>query len=238
MASEKSSLPWNPEVPIKINAHATSANSLAFGLFGFATQVTLIGLLSAGLIEGSGAAIVFTFFVVTGVLQLIVAGIQLTGRGDLLGNTAMMTFGAYVTSLGVFNLLAMSGTINPGGPTKDAMTAIFSLYTYVTFVFLIAALKINVATVINFAGVMLLFALSAAGSHTGSAAINTASGWVGIFTGISGYYAATGLFLGEWFQYPVLPAGDLSGFWIRRAERARAGRVQSEATILVARESV
>ncbi|KXS11747.1 hypothetical protein M427DRAFT_72648 [Gonapodya prolifera JEL478] len=237
MASDKSAPGLLPTGVLKIDAHSTSANTLAFGLLGFATQVTFIGLLGTGLIEPAGAALVFTFFVVTGVLQLVIAGVHLVGKNNLLACTAMVTFGGYVTSIGLFQLLVMSDTIKVGGPIKDSLTAMFTLYAYITFMCMVATLKTNLANVINFFGVFVMFALSAAGSHTESPAVNLAAAWVGLFTGISAYYSASAVFLGEFFEYPVLPVGDLSRFWNRKSAAARGiQRHMSEATIFVSSE--
>ncbi|KXS14741.1 hypothetical protein M427DRAFT_44919 [Gonapodya prolifera JEL478] len=136
-----------------------------------------------------------------------------------------ITVNAHATS-------ALTGKVDLlGGLTKDAMTAVFSLYIFVTFFFLIASLKPTSPLIIL--GVMLLFALSIP-EFMLMPPRNTPGvrrlplrllGWNPFWD------CSTRLFLGEWFQYPVLPEGDLSGFWPQRAERAR--RIQSEATILV-----
>ncbi|KXS17690.1 hypothetical protein M427DRAFT_68211 [Gonapodya prolifera JEL478] len=171
---------------MKVGAHATSSSALAFGLLGFATQVTMIGMYSAGLIEPSSAALVFIFHIVTGVIQLVLAGTWRAGKNDLVGATSMITFGAYATSVGMFQLLVLSGVIHLGGPIKNGVTLLYALYASITLMFAVAALKTNAANVVSFVGEALMFALFASGSYMESNSINVVAGWVAIFTGISG----------------------------------------------------
>ncbi|KXS16544.1 hypothetical protein M427DRAFT_292085 [Gonapodya prolifera JEL478] len=84
---------------------------IAFALFGFGTQVLSAGLLIAGFIEPSGAAVVSTFYVATGPFQLFVPGRELSGKDNLMASYAFIIYGSYAVGIGIFQLLTLSGAV-------------------------------------------------------------------------------------------------------------------------------
>ncbi|KXS19511.1 hypothetical protein M427DRAFT_41853 [Gonapodya prolifera JEL478] len=196
----------------KVDFSDSIGNPSAFGLFGFSMQLTLIGLLNAGYIEPDGAVVVYSFVLVAGILQLIVCGLAMLIKKELFGAVAFTVLGSFAVSMAMFNLLLITGTVQLHGPIDNAITAVFAIYAYIAFILMVAAVKMNIAAFLNFVGVVLLMVTGAASSHLNNQSLSMASSWFTILTGISGFYVATGAFLGETFRRPILPMGDFSMF--------------------------
>ncbi|KXS19512.1 hypothetical protein M427DRAFT_506474 [Gonapodya prolifera JEL478] len=194
----------------KVDLSDSIGNPVAFGLFGFSMQLTLIGLLNAGYIEPDGAVVVYSFVLVAGVLQLIVTGLAMLIKKNLFGAVAFTVLGSFAISMAMFNLLLLTGAVQLHGPINKAITAVFAIYAYIGFILMIASVKMDVVGFLNFVGVVLVFSTGAAASYLNNPSLTLASAWITILTGISGFYVATGAFLGETFRRPVLPMGDFS----------------------------
>ncbi|KXS19513.1 hypothetical protein M427DRAFT_41855 [Gonapodya prolifera JEL478] len=208
-----SSVPSSFELPLHPDAYVVDTkNPVAFGLFGFSMQLTLIGLLNGGYIESDGAVVVYSFVLVAGILQLIVTGLAMLIKKNLFGAVAFTVLGSFAISMAVFNLLLLTGAVQLHGPINNAITSVMAIYAYISFIFLIASIKMDVAGCVNFLTITLVFATSAVAAQVNSPTLTTASSWLSIVAGLVGFYLATGAFLGETFQRPVLPMGDFSRF--------------------------
>ncbi len=175
------------------------ANPSPLGLLGFGMTTVLLNLHNSGLIPLS-VVIVAMGFALGGLAQII-AGIMEFKAGNTFGATAFTAYGTFWWSL-IFIWT------NPLGSTSaDAVSMGYYLLLWAIFTLFmsIGTLKHNVATRVVFFSLTLLFLLLAISDFSGSEAIHTIAGIVGIFCGLSAIYNSVAQVINNEFGKKVLP---------------------------------
>jgi succinate-acetate transporter protein len=161
-------------------AAATHANPAPLGLSGFALTTLLLSLVNAGILPATDATFLGLAFAFGGLGQLI-AGILEFRANNTLGGTAFVSYGAFWLSFAI------------GIQTKSIGTGVsyyLLAWGILTFVFLLAALKTNIALIAVFLFLTLTFLALAIGAFGAGSTWNQIGGWLGIITAILAEYTA------------------------------------------------
>lgn len=176
------------------------ANPAPLGLLGFGMTTVLLNLHNAEIIPLS-IVIVAMGFALGGAAQII-AGIMEFKKNNTFGATAFTAYGFFWWSLILI-------WINPftGIKAADPMSMGFylGLWCIFTAFMFIGTLKHNRAIQVVFGSLTVLFLLLALANFTGSAAIHTVAGYVGIFCGLSAIYNAMGQIINQEYGKTVMP---------------------------------
>ncbi len=181
----------------------TTANPAPLGLLGFGMTTVLLNLHNAGYFGMTSMILAMGIFY--GGLAQIFAGWMEWKKGNSFGTTAFTSYGLFWLSL-VFLIVAPKfGWAD--APTKASMVAYLFMWGLFTFCMWIATLKHPVALQVVFLSLFVLFWLLAAGDATGNAALQTFTGYEGIFCGLSAIYLAVAQILNATHGRVVLPIG-------------------------------
>ena len=187
-------------------SHATSkvANPGPLGLLGFGMTTVLLNLHNAGLLPLS--IMIVAMGIALGGLAQIIAGIRELKQGNTFAGTAFTAYGLFWWSLVLIwvNPFAENG-INAA--SKVAMGYYLLLWGVFTGFMFIGTLKHNIATMVVFGSLTILFVLLAVGDFTGNHTITMIAGFEGIFCGLSAIYSAVGQILKEEYGKEILPLG-------------------------------
>jgi succinate-acetate transporter protein len=181
-----------------------TANPAPLGLLGFGMTTVLLNLHNAGIVE-LGAMVLAMGIFYGGICQ-VCAGLMEWKKGNTFGTVAFTSYGFFWLSLVGLIVLPKTGlaeATSPGG-----MAAYLSLWGLLTVVLFVGSLRLNRATQVVFASLVVLFAMLAIADATGNAALKTCAGWEGIFCGLSAIYAAAAQILNEIYGRDVLPLGQ------------------------------
>lgn len=176
------------------------ANPAPLGLLGFGMTTILLNLHNAGFIPLS-IVIVAMGFALGGAAQII-AGIMEFKKNNTFGATAFTAYGFFWWSLILIWIKPF-----PGIEAADSVSMGFYLglwFIFTLFMFL-GTLKHNRASQVVFGTLTILFLLLSLANFTGSEAIHTAAGYVGILCGASAIYNAMGQVLNQEFGKKVMP---------------------------------
>jgi succinate-acetate transporter protein len=179
-----------------------AANPGPLGLLGFGMTTVLLNLHNAGIIELS-VVIVAMGFALGGAAQIIAGVLEFRG-GNTFGGTAFTAYGFFWWSL----IIIWANPFSAGGiagADSTSMGFYLLLWCIFTFVMAIGTLKHNRATQVVFFSLTLLFAGLAISDFTGSHAVHTISGIVGIICGLSAIYNASAQILNAEYGKKVLP---------------------------------
>jgi len=182
-----------------------TANPAPLGLFGFGMTTVLLNLHNAGfypldtMILGMGI-----FF--GGICQIF-AGIMEWKKGNTFGTVAFTSYGAFWLTLVALLILPKLGLGN--APVEQAMIAYFIIWGLFTAALFVGTLRLNVALQVVFGSLVVLFFMLAARDYTGNPNIALATGYEGIFCGLSACYAGVAQVLNEVYGKVVLPLGPV-----------------------------
>jgi hypothetical protein len=158
-----------------------AANPAPLGLSGFAVTTLLLSLVNAGVLPATDANFLGLAFAFGGLAQLI-AGILEFRANNTLGGTAFVSYGAFWLS---FAIGILTKTIGGAGVSYYLLA-----WGILTFVFLLGALKTNIALIAVFLFLMLTFLALAIGAFSGTSTWTEIGGWLGIITAILAEYTA------------------------------------------------
>jgi succinate-acetate transporter protein len=185
----------------------TTANPAPLGLLGFGMTTILLNLHNAGFYELN--SMILAMGVCYGGAAQIVAGIMEWKKGNTFAATAFLSYGFFWFSLVTLLVLPKLGLATASSET--AMGAYLILWGLFTFMMFIATFRLHVAGQIIFGSLTLLFFLLAIGElMTVSSGFKHATGYEGIFCGLSAMYAGIAQVLNEVFGKTVLPLGQRS----------------------------
>lgn len=174
------------------------ANPAPLGLLGFGMTTLLLNIHNAGFIPLS-IVIIAMGFALGGTAQ-IAAGIMEFKKDNCFGATAFTAYGLFWWSLIII-------WIKPFGiEVADAYSMGFYLgiwFIFTLFMF-VGTLKHNRISQIVFGSLTILFLLLSIANFSGSEAIHTIAGYVGIFCGASAIYSAMGQIINEEFKKTVI----------------------------------
>ncbi len=179
------------------------ANPAPLGLAGFGMTTVLLNLHNAGFFELN--AMILAMGLCYGGLAQIIAGIMEFRTSNTFGAVAFTSYGTFWWSLVFLLVMPKLGLAEAASAT--AMGWYLLMWGIFTLFFFFATFKGPKIGQVVFGTLTALFFLLAAKDFTGSHAIGTLAGYVGIFCGASALYEAFALVLNEKYGRTVLPIG-------------------------------
>jgi hypothetical protein len=181
----------------------TTGNPAPLGLLGFGMTTILLNLHNAGFFELN--SMILAMGICYGGAAQIIAGIMEWKKGNTFATTAFLSYGFFWWSLVALVLLPKTGVAASDATAMGAYLAAWGLFTFMMF---LGTLRLNRALQVVFATLTLLFVLLAIGELTTvSPAFKHATGYEGIFCGLSAFYAGVAQVINEVFAKTILPLG-------------------------------
>ena len=182
----------------------TTGNPAPLGLLGFGMTTILLNLHNAGFFELN--SMILAMGICYGGAAQIVAGIMEWKKGNTFATTAFLSYGFFWLSLVTLVLLPRLGLATASNET--AMGAYLAIWGLFTFMMFLGTLKLHRAAQVVFGSLTLLFILLAIVEFNPMGpAFKQATGWEGIFCGLSAFYAGIAQVINEIFAKSVLPLG-------------------------------
>jgi succinate-acetate transporter protein len=180
-------------------AAPVAANPAPLGLSGFAVTTLLLSLANAGVLPATDANFLGLAFAFGGLAQLI-AGLFEFRANNTLGGTAFVSYGTFWLS---FAIGVVTKTIGGTGAAYYLLA-----WGILTLLFLLSALRTNIALIAVFLFLTLTFLALAIGNFGGGNTWVAIGGWLGIITAIIAEYTAfAGLLASSnsFFTLPIFP---------------------------------
>ncbi|MDR3154963.1 MAG: acetate uptake transporter [Deltaproteobacteria bacterium] len=185
-----------------MTTQATLANPTPLGLVTFGLSTLLLSFANAGFYEGGGSPIIAQALVVGGVVQLA-AGIMEFVKGNTFGCVVFSSFGGFWISVGLFGILPqLQFAAAPNSGVAGSFMLIWGIYVFLLFLGIYKGGKVLTLVV---GSLWILLVVLAIANYTGSAAIVTVGGWIGIVCGGAALYLGCAITLSETNGKPVLP---------------------------------
>jgi len=182
----------------------STGNPAPLGLLGFGMTTVLLNMHNAGFFELN--SMILAMGICYGGAAQIIAGAMEWKKGNTFAATAFISYGFFWLSLVTLVILPKLGWGVASNET--AMAAYLALWGLFTAFMFIGTLRLYRAAQIIFGSLTILFFLLAAGDFTGaSPAFRHATGYEGIFCGLSAMYAAVAQVINELFERSILPLG-------------------------------
>ncbi len=178
-----------------------TANPAPLGLCGFGMTTILLNIHNAGFTALDNTVIAMGIFY--GGIAQVIAGIMEWKKGNTFGTTAFTSYGFFWLTLVAIWYLPAIGSVTP--PAAFSMGCYLALWGLFTAGLYIGTLKSSRSLQVVFASLTILFALLALANFSGSHAVHTLAGYVGLFCGASAFYTAIGQVLNEAFKRKVMP---------------------------------
>lgn len=184
----------------------TTGNPAPLGLLGFGMTTVLLNLHNAGFYELN--SMILAMGICYGGVAQVIAGIMEWRKGNTFATTAFISYGLFWLSLVSTIILTKLGWGAPSNQT--AMGAYLAAWGVFTAVMFIGTWSINRALQIVFGSLTILFFLLAIGDLTNAGTgYKQATGYEGIFCGLSAAYAGLAQVLNELAGKTVLPLGPV-----------------------------
>jgi succinate-acetate transporter protein len=181
-----------------------TGNPAPLGLLGFGMTTVLLNLHNAGFYELN--TMILAMGICYGGIAQVIAGIMEWKKGNTFATTAFISYGLFWLSLVAIILFTKFGWSAPSNPT--AMGWYLLAWGVFTGVMFIGTLWISRALQVVFGSLTLLFFLLAIGDFTNaSTGFKHATGYEGIFCGLSAVYTGLAHVLNELAGRMVLPLG-------------------------------
>ncbi|KIJ55219.1 hypothetical protein M422DRAFT_57771 [Sphaerobolus stellatus SS14] len=148
---------------------------------------------------------------VGGLIQLL-AGQWDLARGNTFGGTVYSSYGGFWLSLALVYMPGtgiMSAYAHRERQLFDAMGIFFITWFIATFLFLVASLRTNIASIALFGFLSITFILLSAGQMANNNSVSKAGGVFGMVTSLVAYYAGAAQLFNKHDSYLVLPVGRL-----------------------------
>ncbi len=179
----------------------TLANPGPLGLMGFGMTTILLNIHNAGFYPVTSIVVAMGLFY--GGMAQVIAGILEYKKGNTFGVTAFTSYGFFwMTLVGIWVFPTLGLTEAPPHGFMGWFLALWGVFTFFMF---LGTLKANKVLQFVFLSLTALFALLALRDWTGSGAIGTLAGWVGIVCGSSAIYLAMAEVLAEAHGKKILP---------------------------------
>ncbi|KAA1476304.1 Gpr1 family protein [Dentipellis sp. KUC8613] len=196
--------------PVAAPSRRALGNPGPLGLFSFASTTLILSLYNAGARGISVPNAVVGMALFCGGLAQLLAGMWEFAAGNTFGATAFTSYGAFWGSYATILIPGSGiGAAYEAATTEQEPSALgIYLITWmiVTFFFLIAALRKNIAFVALFFFLTITFLLLGAAEFTGHLSVQKAGGVVGVITAFIAYYAGMCELLGPQDAF-TLPLG-------------------------------
>lgn len=183
-----------------MSTQSNIANPAPLGLLGFGLTTCLLNLHNAGFIPLS-IVIIAMGFALGGAAQII-AGIMEFKKNNTFGATAFTAYGFFWWSLILIWMNPFKGIEAADATSMGFYLLLWCIFTGFMF---IGTLKHNRAIQIVFGSLAVLFLLLSLANFTGSEAIHTVAGFVGIFCGLSAIYNAMAQIINNEYGKTIMP---------------------------------
>ncbi len=178
-----------------------TANPAPLGLCGFGMTTILLNIHNADFVPLDNTVVAMGIFY--GGIAQVIAGIMEWKKGNTFGTTAFTSYGFFWLTLVAIWFLPAIGTVSTPSPlSMGCYLAMWGLFTAGLY---IGTLKSPRSLQVVFASLTILFALLALANFSGSHMVHLLAGYVGIFCGVSAFYAAMGQVINEAFKRQVMP---------------------------------
>ncbi|KNC83048.1 hypothetical protein SARC_04666 [Sphaeroforma arctica JP610] len=178
------------------------ANAGPIGLMGFGMTTVLLNFYNAGIAESGTVGLIACYGIFHGGLAQLLAGMWEISAGKVFTGTAFTTYGAFWLGLGLFDLLIVTGHLEPGDISegKCIWLCIWGVFTFLMF---LGTFRANRTVQFVFLSLSLLFFLLAGGVY--NEGVHKAAGVVGIACGASAMYLGWAEIMNEVYQREMIP---------------------------------
>jgi succinate-acetate transporter protein len=166
-------------------------NPAPLGLFAFAGTTYILSMFNVVARDITVPNVVLGMAIFYGGLAQLLAGMWEFAAGNTFGATAFSSYGAFWLSFATFYIPDFAVVASYKGDVdmlEGALGIYLSCWFIITFLFLIASLRSNVALVGVFFFLTITFMLLMISKFTGSLAVQKAGGALGIVTAFNAFY--------------------------------------------------
>jgi succinate-acetate transporter protein len=182
----------------------STANPAPLGLMAFGMTTVLLNLHNAGCYELN--SMILAMGICYGGLAQVIAGIMEWRKNNTFAATAFISYGFFWLSLVTLVLLPKLNLIAPAN--ESAMAAYLALWGLFTGGMFVGTFRLSRALQVIFGTLTLLFFLLAYNDFAGAGpGFEHATGYEGIFCGLSAIYTGLAQILNELYGRTVLPLG-------------------------------
>ena len=167
---------------------------------GFGLTTVLLNLSNAGFFAADSVILAMGLFY-GGVAQMI-AGAMEFRKGNTFGMTAFLSYGLFWESFAFLLMLPNLG-LGSFAPSNASIQAYLVMWGIFTLLMFVGTLRLNVALMVVFGSLFILFFLLAA--FVGNADMTKVAGYEGIFCGFSAIYTGIAQVLSEVYGRTLLP---------------------------------
>lgn len=188
------------------------ANPGPLGLSAFALTTFVLSTINAGWFPATEVNIVVGLALFYGGAAQLLAGMWEFRTGNTFGATAFTSYGAFWLS---FAAILIPGTgiadaLTKAGVLDKAIGIYLLAWGIFTFLLFLGTLRNNIALIILFALLTLTFLSLAFADLTGTSALGTLGGYLGILTALVAWYTALAGLLSSGKSAFSLPVGPIS----------------------------
>ena len=184
----------------------TTGNPAPLGLLGFGMTTVLLNLHNAGYYELN--AMILAMGIFYGGAGQIIAGIMEWKKGNTFACTAFSSYGLFWLTFVALLVLPKLGW--GSASNNNAMAAYLAIWGLFTAGMFFGTLRLSLALQVVFATLTILFFMLAYADLAGaSAGFKRATGYEGIFCGLSAIYTGLAQVLNDLFGRTVLPLGSI-----------------------------
>ena len=184
----------------------TTGNPAPLGLLGFGMTTVLLNLHNAGYYELN--AMILAMGIFYGGAGQIIAGIMEWKKGNTFACTAFSSYGLFWLTFVALLVLPKLGW--GSASNNNAMAAYLAIWGLFTAGMFFGTLRLSLALQVVFATLAILFFMLAYADLAGaSAGFKRATGYEGIFCGLSAIYTGLAQVLNDLFGRTVLPLGSI-----------------------------
>ncbi len=183
----------------------TYSNPAPLGLLAFGMTTVLLNIHNAGF-YGMNSMILAMGIFYGGIAQVIAGSMEFKKKNTF-GTLAFTSYGFFWLSLVAMILLPKFGIAEATDSTaKSAYLAVWGVFTALLF---IGTIKTNIATMIIFGSLTILFALLSIGDALENKFLIIIAGYEGIFCGLSAMYTGIAQVLNEMYNKTIFPLGTM-----------------------------
>lgn len=183
------------------------ADPAPLGLAAFAATTFVLSVFNAGLLPEDLKPVVLPLALFYGGLAQLLAGQWEFRKANTFGALAFTSYGAFWLAFAAYAKFVESSL----GSSADTATALF-LFVFGVFTayMTVAALRVNVATLLVFVFLTLTFLVLAGGEAAGATGVAHAGGYLGLVTAVLAWYASFAGVTNFTWKRTVIPVGPLA----------------------------
>jgi succinate-acetate transporter protein len=183
------------------------ADPAPLGLASFAMTTFVLSIFNAGLLPDKLQPVVLPLALFYGGLCQLLAGMWEFKRANTFGALAFSSYGAFWLAFAVYAKFIVDSL----GSDAGTATGLFLLgWAILTAYLTVAALRLDVATLLVFIFLTLTFLVLAIGNFAGATSIQHVGGFIGIITAVLAWYTSFALVANFTWKRTLLPLGPLS----------------------------